>query len=154
MQNVGKETCAVENDVNMNAEDDEKTTSEAERARNYSLRRNAASSISPTYERNTLDEERGTESETTTRRSCATSNRGQDLRYGCIGISRGLAFHVASTENIILYEGRVCRNAVSAAHASDKSALSFFASPRRSGFVKSALPLFRSVSRCSLVVMA
>lgn len=49
MQNVGKETCAVENDVNMNAEDDEKTTSEAERARNYSLRRNVASSISPMY---------------------------------------------------------------------------------------------------------
>lgn len=45
----------------------------------------------------------------------------------------------------------VYRNAVSAAHASDKSALSFFASPRRSGFVKSALPLFRSVSRCSLL---
>lgn len=30
MQNVEKETCAVESDVNMNAEDDEKTTSEAE----------------------------------------------------------------------------------------------------------------------------
>lgn len=63
----------------------------------------------------------------------------------------GSRFTVASTENIVLYEGRVYRNAVSAAHASDKSALSFFASPRRSGFVKSALPLFRSVSRCSLL---
>lgn len=61
MQNVGKETCAVENDVNMNAEDDEKTTSEAERARNYSPRRNVASSISPMYEWNTLDEERDRE---------------------------------------------------------------------------------------------
>lgn len=55
---------------------------------------------------------------------------------------RDLAFRMATTGNIIVHEGRVYMNVVLAAHASDKSALSFL--PLLAGFVKSALPLSRS----------
>lgn len=71
--------------------------------------------------------------------------------YGCIVISQGLTFHMASTETIIVYEGRayIYRN-VLAAHASDENALSFLPHlAGRRGFVKSAPFLSRSDSRCS-----